>query len=70
MVFQQPKTWAKWLHLAEFWYNTNFHTALKTTPFEALYGYSPPRIPTGTIPKSDNEAVNEVLKDRQIILQG
>jgi hypothetical protein len=69
MVFQNPKTWAKWIPLAEFWYNTNFHTALQTTPFEALYGYCPPHIPTGNIPKGANQAVNEVLQERQMAIQ-
>lgn len=36
-----PKTWAEWLPLAKFWFNTNFHTSIKLTPFEALYSYSP-----------------------------
>ena len=42
MAGEQPKTWAKWLHSAEWWYNTIYHSALKLIPFEALYGYSPP----------------------------
>ncbi|KAK4388623.1 Retrovirus-related Pol polyprotein from transposon [Sesamum angolense] len=41
MCHQKPKKWAQWLTLAEFWFNTNFHTGLKTTPFQALYGYPP-----------------------------
>nr|GEU88200.1 putative mitochondrial protein [Tanacetum cinerariifolium] len=32
-----PKEWVKWLPLAEFWYNTNYHTSTKTTPYEAVY---------------------------------
>ncbi|KAJ0640342.1 putative nucleotidyltransferase, Ribonuclease H [Helianthus annuus] len=42
MTMERPNSWMKWLSLAEFWYNTNFHTAIQTTPFQALYGYSPP----------------------------
>ena len=33
-----------WLYLAEFWFNINFHTATKFTPFEAFYGTAPPRL--------------------------
>nr|XP_023914721.1 uncharacterized protein LOC112026270 [Quercus suber] len=40
----KPQSCVDWLSLAEFWFNTNFHTSLKLTPFEALYGYPPPKV--------------------------
>jgi hypothetical protein len=40
-VHSCPKQWSKWLAVAEFWYNTSFHSSLGRTPFEALYGYAP-----------------------------
>lgn len=36
-----PAKWAKWLSLAEHWYNTTYHTSAGITPFEALYDYQP-----------------------------
>ncbi|GMI70637.1 hypothetical protein HRI_000733000 [Hibiscus trionum] len=41
LCFLKPHIWATWLPQAEWWYNSNFHTALGLTPFEALYGYKP-----------------------------
>jgi hypothetical protein len=34
--------WAQWLPLAEWWYNTSYHTATRMTPFEVVYGQKPP----------------------------
>lgn len=42
MCHENPSYWSKWLPLAEFWYNCNFHTATKLTPFEIVYGVPPP----------------------------
>ncbi|GJT82003.1 reverse transcriptase [Tanacetum coccineum] len=39
---EKPKEWCKWLPLAEWWYNTNYHSTLNTTPYEILYGQMPP----------------------------
>jgi hypothetical protein len=61
MTFNQQRKWIKWLSLAEWWYNTNFHSSLKTTPFQALYGYPPPQLPMGTPPTSSVEAVDVLL---------
>nr|GEY68712.1 reverse transcriptase [Tanacetum cinerariifolium] len=32
----------KWLSLAEWWYNTNHHSAINTTPYEIVYGQCSP----------------------------
>jgi hypothetical protein len=44
MAFREPTKWTKWIPAAEWWYNTAYHTAIKKSPFEALYGYKPPQI--------------------------
>jgi hypothetical protein len=42
MCSDKPTQWYKWLSLAEWWYNTNYHSSIHTTPFEVVYGYPPP----------------------------
>lgn len=42
MCGHKPKEWFKWLSLAEFWFNSHYHSRMKLTPFQALYGYQPP----------------------------
>jgi hypothetical protein len=36
--------WTQWLPLAEWWYNTSYHTATHMTPFEVVYGQKPPSV--------------------------
>ena len=38
-VSDKQGQWVQWLHLAEWWYNTTYHTTTNMTPFQALYGY-------------------------------
>lgn len=44
-VGEKPKTWRKWLPMAEWCYNTTNHISIKMTLFEALYGYPPTPFP-------------------------
>lgn len=37
-----PQEWLKWLPLAEFWYNSTFHSVIQKTPYEVLYSQPPP----------------------------
>lgn len=38
MVSECPSEWNKWLPLSEWWYNTNHHSAINSTPYEVVYG--------------------------------
>jgi hypothetical protein len=50
MAFQEPKKWHQWLPAAEWWYNCSYHTAIKMSPFEALYEYAPPLLHQLSVP--------------------
>jgi hypothetical protein len=41
VVQDNPRHWKKWLSLAEFWYNSTFHSSLGCSPFKALYKTEP-----------------------------
>jgi hypothetical protein len=64
-----PNQWVKWLPLAEWWYNTNYHSATKMTPYQVLYGVAPPlHIPY--FPKdSAVESVDEYLSTKEEIIK-
>ena len=64
----QPSEWYDWLYLAEFWFNTNYHTATKLTPFEALYGTAPPRLLDYVPGTTQVAAVDTLLHSRQQML--
>ncbi|WVZ94366.1 hypothetical protein U9M48_040265 [Paspalum notatum var. saurae] len=42
----RPRAWVDWLPWAEYCYYTAYHTALRATPFQVVYGREPP--PLGT----------------------
>ena len=67
-VRNRPHRWADWLSLAEYWFNTNFHTSIKLTPFEALYGYPLSRLQDYIPGTSRVAAVDSLLTQRQQIL--
>ncbi|XP_047326489.1 uncharacterized protein LOC124930173 [Impatiens glandulifera] len=69
MAGQTLKDWVHWLPLAEWWYNTNFHTAIQTTPFEAIYGYPPSVHTLYVVGDSRVEEVDVSLTTREASLQ-
>lgn len=61
-----PSKWSSWLSSAEFWYNTSHHSAINTSPFEALYGYKPRLF---HLPHTDCESteLSEFIKEKTVI---
>ena len=78
-VTDKHNKWLQWLHLAEWWYNSTYHTSAKMTPFQALYGYAPPRwkelvqgdakVPSVKNQLEENHRVMQVLKDNLTMVQ-
>jgi transposase InsO family protein len=79
MAFNQPRKWHSWLTMAEWWYNTSFHTSLNMTPFQALYGFPPPMIVELNLPialdspdveqQQQQEVTAEIIKDNLVKAQ-
>lgn len=66
---ERPKTWAQWLPLAEWWFNTTFHSSIRLTPYQAVYGQPPPSL-SSYIPGATNvDTVDQWGKDRQATLR-
>lgn len=65
MAGDRHSNWAKWLPLVEWWYNASFHSTIRMTSFEALYGFVSP-LHVSYFPRDSKvEAVNIILRDRE-----
>jgi transposase InsO family protein len=64
----RPRSWLDWLPWAEYCYNTSYHSALKATPFQVVYGRPPPSIPPYQIGSAQTETVDTLLADRDEFL--
>lgn len=67
-----PKLWFKWLSFVEWWYNASYHSAIKMTPYKALYRKDPPRLNYHQKQRSKVGSVDEFVKKRaelQVLLK-
>lgn len=64
----RPSSWVSCLPWAEWWYNTTYHSAIKMTPFEALYSRPPPSISAYVPGSSAVHAVDVALRSRDVTL--
>lgn len=60
--------WVDWIYLAEFWYNSSWHSALGFSPFQVLYGYSPKHFGIDTLSACPVPALDDWLQDK-IVMQ-
>ena len=66
---EKQNQWAQWLPLAEWWYNTSYHTTTYMTPFEAVYGHKPPSVLSYLPGTSKVQAVDQTFTVREDILR-
>jgi hypothetical protein len=69
MTFAEPKKWMQWLAAAEWWYNCSYHTAIKMSPFEALYEYPPPLITALPVNTEMAPEAEETIRDKDHMLK-
>jgi hypothetical protein len=64
----KPHNWLRWLPWAEYCYNTLYQSALKTTPFEVVYGRAPPQMLPYQAGSTRVAAVDRQFRDRDEFL--
>ena len=64
----KPSLWVEWLPLVEYWFNTNYHTSTKLSPFEAFYGYLPPRLIKFVLGLTRVAVVEDLFEHRQHVM--
>jgi transposase InsO family protein len=64
-----PTKWSKWLSMAEYWYNTSFHSSLGRSPFVVLYGHEPKHFGFDISQSCQSSDLAQWLSDRELMQQ-
>jgi transposase InsO family protein len=64
-----PSKWSSWLSVAEYWYNTSFHSSLGRSPFEVLYGRSPRNLGLDISDASTQLDLQTWLQQRELMVK-
>jgi len=65
----QPVYWVKWFPLTKWCFNTSYHTSIKMTPFEALYGQPPPIVISYILKIANIQEIDTNLSNRGKIIR-
>jgi hypothetical protein len=65
----RPREWLDWLPWAEFCYNSSFHSALCTSPFQVVYGRPSPSLLPYEPGSAQTDTVDELLSRRDEFLE-
>ncbi|KAA0062856.1 Transposon Ty3-G Gag-Pol polyprotein [Cucumis melo var. makuwa] len=65
---ERLKEWIKWIHWAEYWYNTAYQRSLEVSPFQTVYGRTPPPLVFYRDHNTTNSQLGDQLKQRNIAL--
>ena len=68
-VTDKQQQWIKWVHMEKWWYNTNYHSSIKMSPFKALYGYNAPSIKDQLDTNSKIPAARDLLKETEDVIR-
>ena len=64
----QPQKWVDWIPWAEYSYNTTTHTSIGVSPFEIMYGITPPTLLSNIPSITRVQVVDEFLRTKEEIL--
>jgi hypothetical protein len=62
-----PTKWSQWLALAEYWYNTSYHSSLGNSPFMVLYGHEPRHFGIDISQAYTSNDLNDWLQERALM---
>lgn len=69
MCGNQPKDWCLWLPLAEWWYNTHYHSSTQLTPYNIVYNQPPPLHLPYLAGDSSVETVDRSMQKRENMIK-
>nr|GFB71019.1 Ty3/gypsy retrotransposon protein [Tanacetum cinerariifolium] len=69
MVTDRPQQWFRFLPWAEYCYNTSYHSSIKMSSYQALYGKMPLSVIPYPFGSSKVAAIDELLVERDELLR-